>query len=312
MNDKCIKKERGFALLSALFIVLIIASLATVWISQTHHHLKILHLSHEIDEAHTLSESANIWVSEVLMKRRFASTNPLLAQTDGKIFKLPQGYRLNAQLIDAQSQFNLNSINEESMRLSFFLLLKDILGLQNKAELETLYFATLTWINKTLAPARAQLLQTLYANKKPPYQMPNQMMQSMDEWRNVAGMTPRLFSILQNDFTALPQSTPININTCSEKIIKNLRADLSDEDVKKILFVRGTKGFRSPNELFAVLQTFKIPVQNTTIMSQYFWLELDITTPSQRHIRSKSLFYRPLQAQNQKTIVLKLQEFKQL
>lgn len=99
---------------------------------------------------------------------------------------------------------------------------------------------------------------------------------------------------MQPLLTVLPESMPININTAPKEILKTLKPNLKDKDVDKIIFVRGDKGFTSQNELYAILESLKIPAQNVTIFSQYFWVEVDITTPTHRHIQSEYLFLRRL------------------
>lgn len=302
-------RQIGSALISALTIILIISSLCTIWISQAHHHIKILQIEIENDKAFQLKEAANVWTVNILKNKRFRQTSPIIAATQGQNFYLPPGWKIEAQISDAQSLFNINSIGESSLRLTFFLLLKDLLSTIQSAPKELIYFSTLTWIDSNISVQRSQEIERIYQNAKPGYQSSQQLFQSIDEWKNVAGMKPTIFNVLKNYFTTLPESTPININTCDGKLIKNLRPGLKDSDVEKILFGRGKHGFKSQDELFAVLQTFKIPVQNTTIFSQYFWLTLSIKTPSNRIIQSKSLFYRPLRSKKDKLVVFKLQDF---
>jgi general secretion pathway protein K len=301
--------QQGSALISALIIVMLIASVTTAWISQTHFHVRYQKLINENAQATWLADGAKIWTVQILKKTKFKQTNPILATLHTKNIPLPPQWKIEAQISDAQALVNLNTISEQSMRLTYYLLIKDLLGDSHRANINDIYYASITWLDPSLLRQRYQEFKAQYAQKKPPYLPGGQPMQTLDEYRLISGMTPQIFKILKPYITVIPESVPINLNTCDEKIIKSLRPGLKDNEVKKIIYARGTRGFSTNNELFAVLQEFKIPVQNVTTQSQYFWLRVKITAPSGRRFISKYLIYRRLVNKTKNTKVVVLQQF---
>ena len=302
-------KQKGSALISALIIVLVIASVTTAWISQTHHHVRYQQIINENNQAAWLSDGAKIWTVEVLKKTKFKQTQPIIAKMQPKQIPLPPHWKMEAELSDAQALLNLNTITEQTMRLSFYLLMKELLKESHRAHINDIYYATISWIDPSLLKQRYQEFKAQYAQAKPPYLPGGQPMQTLDEFRLVAGVTPKIFDILKAYVTVLPESMPINLNTCDEKILKTLRPNLKDAEVKKLIFARGDKGFNTNNELFAILQEFKIPVQNITTQSQYFWLKVKVTAPSGRRFWTQYLIFRRLVDKTKNTKVIVLQQF---
>jgi general secretion pathway protein K len=301
-------KQQGSALISALLLVLVIASVTTAWISQTHYHIQFQALVNENNQARWLAESAKMTAIQLLKRKSFNQTNPIIAKFNHTQLPLPPKWKLEAQLIDAQAKLNLNTLTEQSLRLSFYILMKNVLQNERNVNLDQIYYATISWIAPHIFKNRFELYQKEYAKAKPPYQAGGQPMQTLEEFYAVAGVTPSIYKKLEPYITVLPESVPINLNTCDEKLIKSLRPGLKDAQVKRLLFARGVKGFRTINELFAVLEEFKIPVQNVTTKSQYFFLDVTLISPHQRRFKTRYLLYRKLVDKTKNTQVIELQQ----
>jgi general secretion pathway protein K len=303
-----LNNQKGSALISALLLILVIASVTTAWISQTHFHIRFQHQVNENSQARMLLEAAKIWTVQVLKQKTFNQTDPVIAKLPPKSIPLPPNWQIQAQLSDAQAKINLNTMTEQSLRLSFYLVMKEVLKDEPHVNLDDIYYATVSWIDPNIFKSRFQRYQNEYAKAKPPYQAGGQPMQTLEEFYSVYGVTPKIYQKLKPYITVIPESVPINLNTCDEKIIKSLRPGLKDSQVKRILFARGNRGFRTINELFAVLEEFKIPVQNVTTKSQYFWLEVSVISPSKHRWVTKYLVYRRLVDKTKNTKVIIVQQ----
>jgi general secretion pathway protein K len=280
------KYIKGSALISALILVLFISSIISIWIHQSKNAIRQQQVKLENQQALLLIEGFNIWAAQTLKRKTFHSTTPILATFQNGQLPLPKGWKVKAILVDAQSQFNINNINERDMQMMFFLLLQKQLKPLKKASLKQIFYNTIARID----PGKASEKSSSAPEVKPQFEgIP---MINLSEWRQVKGVTPEVFKMMQPFLTALPEATPINLNTCDEQLIAALKPDLKKEDVKKILFVKGDQGFKKIDELFAVMQEMKLPAQNVTINSQYFWLNLTIETPSKRRIMFQNLIYR--------------------
>ena len=281
-------KAKGSALISALMLILMIASVCTLWVTQTHYQIRLFRAKEEQRSAMLLSQALKFWAVGQLQDRKIQQTSPIIAKTDGKKFALPTGWQAKASIVDAQSIFNINSIVEKNLKISYFLLLKNLLP---KTDVQEIFFSSISWIQHN---AKSDSYNAFYAQQNPPYQNSEQTIISLNELNYIKGFTPSIIQQLKPYLTALPESTPININTASEKIIGILKPNLKKEDIKKIMYVRGEKGFKSSAALFDILESFKIPPANVTINSQYFWLDYELISPTHQKLSGKCLFYRPL------------------
>jgi general secretion pathway protein K len=250
--------------------------------------VKLFHAKEEQQRAILLSQATHIWAVIQLQGRKIQQTSPIIASTNGQTFALPKDWRIKATLIDAQSVFNINSIVEQNQKLSYFLLLKQLLP---KQDIQEIFFSGVSWLQHN---SKSDNFNAFYAQQHPPYQSSEQIMQSLDELRYIKGFTTEIILKLKPYLTALPESTPININTANEEVLGILKPNLKKEDLKKIIYSRGEKGFKSSAALFDILESFKIPPANVTINSQYFWLDYELISPTHQKLSGKCLFYRPL------------------
>jgi general secretion pathway protein K len=129
-------------------------------------------------------------------------------------------------------------------------------------------------------------------------------MVSISEWKKVAGVNPKIYKALAPYLIALPETTPLNLNTCSPVLLKTLAPNLKDEDIQKIIFTKGDQGFDNEQELFSILQVLNIPIEKTTVTSQYFILDIQMKSPSGRITHLNNLFFRPMASQNQLLVSL--------
>ena len=301
--------EFGTALINALLLVLFISSTISLWLHQTKNQIFQQTRIIENQQAYQLEEAANIWASQVLKTKFFHETNPELTCIDENLIHLPKHWRMSEKLFDAQSKFNINSVSERSMQISFVLLMEEILKDTSKAKLKDIFLATLAWVDPALNPGKINNINGYYAKAKPPYQSGGQNLSAISEWKKVYQVTPKIYQSMLPYITALPESTPININTCNETILRILKPGLKKEEIKKIMFARGDDGFKNNGELFSILEEFKIPVQNTTILSQYFWLDIVIISPSKHKTHIKNLFYRRLTPKGGQTYIALIKRF---
>lgn len=282
-----LKRQKGSALISALIIVMVITSTISIWIHQSQLQIKKLHFKEENQQALWLTQGASIWAASTLNRKSFHHTSQVIANLDNGELKIPDGWKMRAKLIDAQSMFNINNVNERAMQLMFFLILQQQLKGISTENLKTIYYATIQRVEPSMAPKKT--------SEKPediqvePLAQP---LSSLSEWRQVAGVTPKVYQAMLPFLTVLPETTPININTCDNKLLATLKPGLKKIDVKKLIFAKGEDGFHKSDDLFSVLQDLKLPVQNITINSQYFWLEIEIQTPNHRVLKYQHLLYR--------------------
>lgn len=285
----------GTALISALILILFITSTISIWIHQSQNHIRLQRVKQENQQSVLLIQGVNIWAAKTLKSKSFHNRNAIIATLEPSKLGLPKGWKISANIEDAQNKFNLNSLNEAPMQLTFFLLLKNKLKNIPQAPLKNIFYGTI----KKVEPTSNIEQQSVPSNEES--QDTNMIAQpfvNISEWKLIPGVNDLIFQKMLPFLTVLPETTPININTCDEDILRALKPDLKKEDVKKLIFARGDEGFKNIEELFVVMQDLKLPVQNITINSQYFWLNIQVQTPSHRKLNYQNLLYRQVSSKH--------------
>ena len=118
-------------------------------------------------------------------------------------------------------------------------------------------------------PAKDETL-TYTLSQTPPYLPAHQLLRSISELRLIEGVTPKLYQQLTPKLSALPQVTPLNINTMPPQLLPILGYGLSEEQVNTILKKRGKTGINKPEKLNLLLKRLNIRPDQVTINSQYF------------------------------------------
>jgi len=305
MNSKPPVTNQGIALLSALMIVVFITTTISIWIMQTKQYLLREQRISESLQTWQIEQGADLWVINILKNNFvFKTTKPVLLSDNGKAFPLPPGWKISMSLLDAQSLFNINNLQEAPMQISFVLLLQNVLKTLSAAHIKQILNATLAWINPGINQTKTDFFNQIYRQAKPAYQSPGQPMITLSEWKKVNGVSPNIYRVMYPYLIALPETTPLNLNTCNTVLLKTLKPNLTDENIQKIIFARGEEGFTSDAELFGILQELQLPVEKTTVKSQYFLLDLKIISPAGHKTHVRTLFYRPLANQNKNIVSL--------
>ena len=126
------------------------------------------------------------------------------------------------------------------------------------------------WIS-TYQPYHSQEeILSYYLSQKPPFNPSYHAMQSISELRSIYGMDCTSYQKLIPFVNALPEITPININTAPKTILAILGNGLSAEQIKEIEENRHKKEGIPQNMLELLLKKLDIPSAQVTLESNYF------------------------------------------
>lgn len=266
--------QQGSALISALFMMTLIAIAATamsVRLQLDIHHTRITLQS---EERYRAANLVNFWAISVLNN----SGNIFLKTlADGSVQHYPQSIQpyqpqlsLSGQIIDLQGRFNLNNIIEKKYYGRFLELIKNAAPQSTKAQQELIAQSTLQWI-LPYQPGRGEdRFLKPYLQQKPGYYPAHQAMMSVSEFRLVNGVDAQTYQQLLPYITVLPESTAINVNTASEKVLATLAPGLSTSQVHKIIEQRKDSGIKNISTISKLLQQLNIAPEDATLNSQYF------------------------------------------
>lgn len=284
------RSSQGSALLTALFIMTLVAIAATAMSIRVQHDIHRTRLTIDNDKLYLASQVATFWAMNELAAEKPRLTQP---QKNGSVMVLPgslqgiyPGVTIQAGLYDLQSRFNINNLLNRKYQPFVFRLLEQIPNPPESQQRRQLTMAIQHWIMPYVPGPEASNALNYYSSQKPPYYPAHQTMKSISELRMVEGINQKNYQEYSKLMVALPEETPININTSSINILKTLGNGLNDSQVDKLLAARGEKGFKNRKKLEPLLQKYNIRTEQVSIESKYFEL---VTTCASADL--KATFY---------------------
>ncbi len=276
-------KSLGSALISALFIMTLVAIAATAM--STRLRLDIYRTSAHInsDKLYLASQAVTWWAMDKLSAQN-NSSNTL--NTKEKIFTFPTklqsiypNVHTEGAVYDLQARFNVNNLQDKKFHALFYRLLENWPKKINQSDRKLIFDATTHWIRTNRLEQGADSFSSAYLQRNPPYNPGHQPMRNISEFRLVSGVTPDVYQMALPVMTALPEITPININTAPKAILMTLGNGLDAAQVKEILVAREESGGITLANSISLLQKLNIPKEQVTVESNYF---LSIATTSSR------------------------------
>lgn len=294
LNYTGLKRQQGVVLVVALFIVVLVATMAYIMVARLERDTRRTSLLLRNTQAELYAQGSVLWAQEELRangEKQKAKPNTLV---DLIPIKSPvnevNGYKIVSTIYDMQSRFNLNNIKNPETQADFKRLLQAVQPNITSQQAQDIALAVTDWI----LPAQAQTDNSkYYLDLSPPYRAPHELMVSASELLLVKGMTPALYRVLQPYIAALPKETVVNVQTAPAPVLATLSPTLTLTVGKTIEQMRMQNPILSP-QMFASLDIVKnhaIPAEKVTTVSNYFLLETDVTIENQ-HVLLYTLFER--------------------
>lgn len=267
-------KKTGSALLTALFIMTLVAIAATAMSVRLQLDIYRTQLLITHDKLYLASQSVMFWALDELNNKNNKFTK---VTAQGMVLNYPQnikniykGVTLNGGLYDLQARYNLNNMLNKKLLASFGTLVNRTYPAANDNEKIAMTYALQDWLSTYDLARGKDSFTAYYLAQKPAYYPSHQLMTSASELRLVKDVSAKLNQAMQPFITALPEATPININTASQTVLMTLGSGLNSEQVNELIEVRGAKGIRNVTKLRPILQKLNIPQEQITTESHYF------------------------------------------
>ena len=245
-----VRRQSGVALITALLIVALLASLAAslTWDNGLDVRRTMTMLYH--DEGAQAAYGAESWVLSLLrddladsetdhLGEFWAQELPVLPLESDSL----QG-ALFGELTDLQGRFNVNNlvdgngvINEGAVEQFQRLLV--VLELDPR-----LAGVAADWIDSDVEanfPDGAE--DPIYTGFVPPYRTPNLPISTIHELAALDGMDKASFDRLAPHIAALPGGTDINVNTATDAVLRSLDENMSPSQVASLMEQRAEQGF---------------------------------------------------------------------
>ena len=249
---------RGVALITAMLITALAGSVAASlsWDNALDVRRTMVMLYR--DQAIQVAVGSEGWVRTILRDDQASSTSDHLGEIWAtEIPALPidaeavQG-EIYGQIQDLQGRFNINNLLDangeiDQPSLEQYERLLTTLGLDIR-----LAGITADWLDADQTeriPDGAE--DPLYSGLTPAYRTANQRITTITELAALDGMDRASFEILSPHVTALPERTPVNVNTATLPVLQSLGTNISESDAEGLIALREDGGFVDYAGVFA-------------------------------------------------------------
>ena len=294
------RRQCGAALITALLVVALATMLAGHLAARAYFDNARYSTLLEREQALQFALAAEAWASEVLIASRIEAEdavdhpNELWAQpiAPPPFDDLP--VEISFRMEDLQGRLNLNNLVrpeglEDEAAMAQFVRLLLYLDLD-----PSIVPAVMDWIDADTDvrfPDGAE--DDYYSRLDPPYRTANQPMVSSTELRLVRGVDDETYRRLAPYVTALPERTPLNVNTAPAIVLRALTDELSEADAESLEENRPDDGYPDINTFLQAgpLAGREVDTQGLAVGSNHFLLRT-VVAMGRTEVRTETVIYR--------------------
>ena len=239
-------EQRGVALITALLITAVVAILATSMSSRFSIDLRRTANILERQQAGLLADGAETFAGRVLM--RDAEQTEVDHKDEDWARPMPPmdvaGGTVSGRLRDAQGRFNLNNLTAADGApsdgdIAYFRRLLEHLELD-----PSIADAAVDWMDRDDRPQpRGGAEDNYYTGLEQPYRTAGRPFFSASELRLVRGVDAAAWQALEPLVIALPQRTPVNINTAQPALLAAIAPSVGESGAEELVAAREDGGF---------------------------------------------------------------------
>jgi general secretion pathway protein K len=279
-----LSQQRGSAIIVALFVMALAAAAAVAMLSRTSIDIRRTELLINANQANLYAQGSIDWAiaqltNDLKQKKpdKLVDNTPIHSPTNDV-----DGFKIQSTILDMQGLYNLNNLNNADSQKNFLRLIHVVDPTLKLGQISQIITATREWI--TLA--KSDELDAYYAKLTPPYRAPHRLMSSLSELRLVKGITPELYNKLLPYITALPEPTPININSATPAIFASLSPTLTLDAASALFQKRRQTPFLTTEAFLAsdIIKNNPIKASEITVLSSYFLVKTSVKVGQQETI----------------------------
>jgi general secretion pathway protein K len=282
------KHSRGVALLTVLFILVLLTTMSVYMVEDEHMALRRISNQRELEQSYQAATASEQWAMKILERDLLDNEFDHLDEDWNKLdegggVKVEDG-ALKTTVVDQQGLFNINNLqkaisiqegNSEPQKSEWFLAFERLLD-QLKLD-RNLVYAVVDWIDNP-PNGDGPLFQSSYGAEDsdyqlfdPPYRAANQLFNDVSELLLVKGFGHKELSVLSQYITALPvdenEVTQINVNTSPAEVLRTLSPTLQEQQFDQILVTRLETPFQTTEEFMQAIDPANSPQEDQMIKS---------------------------------------------
>jgi general secretion pathway protein K len=283
--NRSLTKHHGGALLTALFIMTLVAIVATAMSTKVQTDIYRTRLMINHDKLYYASQAVAFWAMGELSDPKNLFTK---ADAQGMVSSYPKematiypSVTLSGELYDLQARYNLNNLSNKKTTLGFISFIGSILPERSLSEKMNLALAINHWVSEQELVAGEDNYLSYYLKQKPPYYPSHQLMSSSSELRLIKEVSSQTYLKLEPYITALPEFTPVNVNTAPKPILLSVSDSMNEKKVNQLIKARGKNGIEKKETINELMGKLNISADQITLESTYF---LSVAHASNEHI----------------------------
>lgn len=273
-NNIQVFRHNGSALISALFLMTLITIAATAMSMRLRFDIYRTQLTLNNSNLHLAAQLVRFWaMSELTNENKHfyqADSNGVVAHFPTRFAHIYPNIEIEGTLIDLQSRVNINNFAQPRYLNWLHHILNSPQWRLDTPQQRELLFSLFQWLTPYQPEQGQTPLESYYLSQKSPYLPAHQKMQSVSELILIKGNTPALQTLLTPLFYALPDITPLNINTAPKSLLKILLPNITATQINQLMEIRQQGGFQEAQKLQAFLNKLPIQPDMFAIESQYF------------------------------------------
>ncbi len=268
-------RQRGLAAITAILVVAIAASAATLMLAQQSAMLDQVSLITSRAQADLYAQAGLDWARGVLSEdaRRAGAVDSLDEPWAQPMVGLPIERAIVAGAIaDEQGKYNLNNLLNGTQKspadIEILRRLLASLGLE-----PDLAYAVLDWIDADSdLSGNGGAEDAYYLSLPKPYRAANQPMVQVEELYRVRGFDAAAVAKLRPYVTALPGRTPVNANTARAPVLAAILPEVSASKIAQMVKDRIQRPFRTKDQVASWAKEAPVGVvsDNLDVRSAFF------------------------------------------
>jgi general secretion pathway protein K len=272
-----LKRQRGLAAVTAILIVAVAASAATLMLAQQAAMIDQTMLVASRAQADQYVRAGLDWSRGVLLQDAGGTYDSLDEGWAQPIAALPvERAVVSGSISDEQGKFNLNNLvtgdNPSTPDIDVF---KRILASQGLAP--ELSDAVVDWIDRNEDLASTAGAESPYYLALPrPYRAANLPMMQVEELYRVRGFDAAAVRKLRPYVTAIAERTRVNVNTASDVVLAAILPTMPPEDIAAWLKLRRTKPMKAETEISPWAKTALTTPGALDVKSSYFLARIQV------------------------------------
>lgn len=287
-------RQAGAAIVLAMAVVALSALAATAMMSAQSVWARQSELAADHIQAQMLVQVGVDWTRAVLSDDRRVSNEDHLAEPWAlRLPSIPvENGSLQGHIEDQQGKFNLNNLIQDGKidpyQLAHFQRLLSTLSLP-----PALAESLADWIDEDSEPQpQAGAEDGYYLGLQPPYLAANRPLIDVAELALVRGYDSKVRTRLRPYISALPFTTPVNVNTASAEVLAAVIDELDLQGARALVVRRDRAYFRDYSEFLNQLPKGVIAASDkVAFASDYFLVQMRVSIGSAQ-ARSTALLVR--------------------